>query len=221
MECCARSTRAARSFTDYRPSAASKRSTCHRTGLPSAASNATMSGTVAGGVTRQCARMTALTRPPPVQRRQRTFMAHDSPVGSFPGEVLNCLTMDGVDKHGFTVDRRARKERKENFPFRVPSPDAAQSAGTSNLSSSSKLMSREIHLSSKKSLDTASKLQLVSIANDLTTTIRLSSGELLSSKPSDDFSAGIHLISASATDGQAAIRLTWCKTTETTESWKR
>jgi hypothetical protein len=73
-------------------------------------------------------------------------------------------------------------------------------------------MSREIHLSAKQPTDADSKIRLVSIADDSTTTIRLSSGEALSGKPGDDFSPAIHLTSASSKAGEAIFRLTWSET---------
>ena len=73
-------------------------------------------------------------------------------------------------------------------------------------------MSREMRLSVKQPLDADSKIQLVSIADDQTTTIRLSSGEQLSGKPGDDFSPALHLVSASPQSDEAVFRLTWSET---------
>jgi len=52
-------------------------------------------------------------------------------------------------------------------------------------------------------------ITLVSVADDLTTTIRTYSGEELSGKPGDDLSPGIHLISASHQTGEAVFKLMW------------
>jgi hypothetical protein len=79
-------------------------------------------------------------------------------------------------------------------------------------------MSREIHLSAKQPTDADSKIRLVSIADDSTTTIRLSSGETLSGKPSDYFrcvqfgSSGLQLLSASHETGSAIFQQMWCET---------
>jgi hypothetical protein len=81
-----------------------------------------------------------------------------------------------------------------------------------SFNSESVLMSREIHLSAKQPMDAASKIQLVSIASDSAATVRLSSGDLLTGKPGEDLSPGIHLISASPTADEAVFNLTWCET---------
>jgi hypothetical protein len=77
---------------------------------------------------------------------------------------------------------------------------------------SERLMSREIHFSAKQPTDTGSKISLISIADDSTTTIQLSTGETLSGKPGDDFSPAIHLISASPKTDEAVFRFTWSET---------
>jgi|CZKV01.1.fsa_nt_gi hypothetical protein len=79
-------------------------------------------------------------------------------------------------------------------------------------------MRREIHLSAKQPLDANSKIQLVTVADDLTTTIRLSSGEMLSGKPSDYFrcdqfgNSGLQLLSASHETGSAIFQRMWSET---------
>ena len=79
-------------------------------------------------------------------------------------------------------------------------------------------MGREIHLSARQPIDSASKIRLVSIADDLTTTIRLSSGEDLSGKPGDYFScsqfgkSGLQLESASHETGTAIFLQMWSET---------
>lgn len=95
--------------------------------------------------------------------------------------------------------------------FLVGCTGSHQSGTFPSYSWSESLMSREIHLSAKQPLDAGSKVQLVSIAGDSTTTIRLSSGELLTGKPGDDLSPAIHLISASPKTGEAVFRLMWVR----------
>jgi len=79
-------------------------------------------------------------------------------------------------------------------------------------------MSREIHLSIRQPIDSDIKIRLVSIADDSTTTIRLSSGEVLSGKPEDYFScgqfgsSGLQLVSASHGTGTAIFRQMWSET---------
>ena len=77
---------------------------------------------------------------------------------------------------------------------------------------SERLMSREIHLSAQQPMDVDSEIRLVSVADDSTTTIRLSTGETLSGKPGDVFSPAINLISASPKTSEAVFRLTWSET---------
>jgi hypothetical protein len=87
-----------------------------------------------------------------------------------------------------------------------------------SVSWSESLMSREIRLSAKQPVDSASKIRLVSIADDSTTTIRLSSGETYSGKPRDFFpckqfgTSGLQLLSASPDAGTAVFQLNWSET---------
>ena len=96
--------------------------------------------------------------------------------------------------------------------FLVGCASSTKTGPLQSYSWSESLMSREIHLSAKQPTDADSKIRLVSIADDSTTTIRLSSGETLRGKPGDDFSPAIHLTSASSKADEAVFRLTWSET---------
>ncbi len=79
-------------------------------------------------------------------------------------------------------------------------------------------MSREIQLSPKHPTDSGTRIHLVSVASDSTTTIRLDSGEQLSAKPGECFACaqfgtqGLELVSATPDTGEAHLRLHWSET---------
>lgn len=68
---------------------------------------------------------------------------------------------------------------------------------------------REIHLSSQQPIDTATRIQLLSISGDQTTKILTQSGEILTGRPGDYFASpglgasGLQLLSASSQQGDA------------------
>jgi hypothetical protein len=79
-------------------------------------------------------------------------------------------------------------------------------------------MSREIQLSPKHPVDSDTKIHLVSVTSDSTTTIRLDSGAQLSAKPGEYFACeefglhGLQLVSASPDTGAAELQRTWSET---------
>jgi hypothetical protein len=80
---------------------------------------------------------------------------------------------------------------------------------------SEKTFASEIQLTLTHSVDPNTGITLVSIANDLTTKIRLKNGELLSVKPNDFLlceqfgTSGLQLISVSPKNGTAVLRHMW------------
>jgi hypothetical protein len=80
------------------------------------------------------------------------------------------------------------------------------------------LMSREIHLSPKHPADSDTKIRLVSVSSDSTATIRLDSGQQLTTKPGEYFACeqfglhGLQLVSASPETGAAELKRIWSKT---------
>ena len=85
---------------------------------------------------------------------------------------------------------------------------------TMNFSWSETLVAREIHLTTEKPIDAETKIQLVSVDNNLFTVIRLKSGELASGKPGDFFSckqfgsSNLQLVAASPI-GVIEMRYMW------------
>lgn len=102
--------------------------------------------------------------------------------------------------------------------FLVGCQSPPRSGPVVSVSWSEGLMSREIRLSAKQPMDSDSKIRLVSIADDSTTTIRLSSGETYSGKPQDYFpckqfgTSGLQLLSTSRDAETAIFRLNWSET---------